>query len=207
MLSWNYRPNCSCNLDILSLGNLTEKCCCSFEEKCCVIHFFLWNISCPQKGCCLFLLSSFQMSQPEEAGGCFHEVANTTNILLASVLDLGTFVGKLERSNSFQYLPTPPNIHSPWPQVMPPSVWFHILPSDCWPTAVWCCAGSLFCLFPVLLKPFSSLLQLRLLSISLYLVWFCGIKTAGDEAVTSERHSSSKELRQISAFFFLCQGL
>lgn len=53
------------------------------------------------------------MSQPEEAGGCFHEVANTTNILLAGVLDLGTFVGELERSHSFQYQPTPPKTHSP----------------------------------------------------------------------------------------------
>lgn len=53
------------------------------------------------------------MSQPEEASGCFYEVANTTNILLARVQDLGTFVGELERPHSFQYQSTPPNMHSP----------------------------------------------------------------------------------------------
>lgn len=37
----------------------------------------------------MLLVSSFQMSQPEEASGCFDEAVNTTNILLAAVLDLG----------------------------------------------------------------------------------------------------------------------
>lgn len=60
------------------------------------------------------------MSQPEEASGCFDEAVNTTNILLAGVLDLGSFVGEIESSHSFQYQPTPPNIHSPGPAAIPP---------------------------------------------------------------------------------------
>lgn len=96
----------------------------------------------------LLVSSSFQMSQPEETGGCFQEVANTTNIRLAGVLQLGTFVGELERSHSFQYQPTPPNIHSPWAPVMPPSVCFHILPSDC--------SRGMLRRFPVLQVPCSA---------------------------------------------------
>lgn len=57
----------------------------------------------------LLLVSFFQMSQSEEARGCFYELANVTNILLAGVLDLGTFVGELERSHSFRYQSAPPN--------------------------------------------------------------------------------------------------
>lgn len=60
----------------------------------------------------LLLVSFFKMSQSEEVRACFYELANVTNILLTGVLDLGTFVGELERSHSFQYQSTAPNIPS-----------------------------------------------------------------------------------------------
>lgn len=151
----------------------------------------------------LLVSSSFQMSQPEETGGCFQEVANTTNIRLAGVLQLGTFVGELERSIHFS---TSPHLQI-YTLLGHQSCHPLCASTSCPQTAAGgCCAGSLSCRFPVLLKPFSSLLQLRLLSAPLYLVGFCDIETAGDEAVTSERHSSSRELKQFSAVF-LCQGL
>lgn len=85
--------------------------------------------------------------------------------------------------------------------VIPRPVCFRVLPSHCWATAGWCCAGSLFCLCRFL---FCSSHSPRSSSSGfLFLVWFCVIEAAGDKAVTSERHSSSKELKQISGGFSL----